>query len=79
MYSGYGITFVSASEWSFDNGTARNVIIFGVDNSSRSHSDNRQNNLLILGKGPTFGNNGNLVHQRKNLVLILLKQILNFA
>ena len=79
MYSGYGITFVIASEWSFHNGTARNVIIFGVDNSSPSHSENRKNNLLILGNGPTFGINGNLVHQRKNLVLILLKQILNFA
>ena len=31
-------------EWlknSFDNDTARNVIIFGVDNSSSSHIDNQ--------------------------------------
>ena len=34
LYSGYGITFDSAGFWSFDNDTARNVIIFGVDNSS---------------------------------------------
>ena len=33
VYSGYGMTFDSASSWSFDNDTARNVIIFGVDNS----------------------------------------------
>ena len=37
VYSGYGITYHSAGSWSFDNGFARNVIIFGVDNSSSSH------------------------------------------
>ena len=34
VYSGYGITFDSAGSWSFNNDTARNVIIFGVDNRS---------------------------------------------
>ena len=34
VYSGYGITFDSAGWWSFDNGNAGNVIIFGIDNSS---------------------------------------------
>ena len=58
VYSGYGITFDSAGKWSFDNGTARNVIITGVDNSSSSHSDNCKNNFLILGDGPIFGVNG---------------------
>ena len=57
MYSGHGKTFDSASWWSFDNDTARNVIIFGVDNSSSSHADNL-NDVLILGEGPTFGING---------------------
>ena len=55
LYTGYGITFDSAASWSFDNGFARNVIIFGVDNSSSSHSDNRKNNFLVLGEGPTYG------------------------
>ena len=36
----------------------QNVKIFGVDNSSSSHSDNRKNNFLILGEGPTYGING---------------------
>ena len=45
LYSGYGITFDSGDSWSFDNDFARNVIIFGVDNSSSSHSDNRKNNF----------------------------------
>ena len=33
-------------------------MIFGVDNSSSSYSDNRKNNCLILDKGLTFGING---------------------
>ena len=33
VYSGYGITFDSAGSWSFGNDFARNVTIFGVDNS----------------------------------------------
>ena len=31
VYSGYGIAFDSAGSGSFDNDTARNVIIFGAD------------------------------------------------
>ena len=45
VYSGYGIAFDSAGFWSFDNDTARNVIIFGVDNNSSSHADNCMNNF----------------------------------
>ena len=58
MDSGYGITFNSTDWWSFDNNTARNVIIFGVDNSSSSDVDNRKNNFLILRLDLTFGING---------------------
>ena len=58
VYSGYGITSDSAGSWSFDNDFPRNVIIFGGDNSSSSHSCNRKNNFLILGEGPTFRING---------------------
>ena len=56
--SGYGITFDSACSWSFDNDFARNVVIFGVGNSSSSHSDHHKNNFLILGEGPTYGIDG---------------------
>ena len=31
MCGGYGITFDSASSWSFDNQIARNAMIFGAD------------------------------------------------
>ena len=54
LYSVYGIPFDRGGSWSFDNDFARNVIIFAVDNSSSSHSDNRKNNFLILGEGPTY-------------------------
>ena len=45
MYNGYGITFDSTGSCSFDNDSVRNVIIFGVDNSSSSHADNSKNNF----------------------------------
>ena len=60
IYRGYGITFGSAGSWSFEDNFARNVIIFGADNSSSPHSDNRKNNFLILGQGPTYGINENI-------------------
>ena len=37
VYSRYGIRF---------------DVIFGIDNSPSSHSDNRKNNFFILGEGP---------------------------
>ena len=58
MYSSCGIAFDRSSSWSFVNDIARNVIIFGVDNNSSSHSDNPKNNFVILGEGPAFGING---------------------
>ena len=45
VYSGYGIAFDGKGFWSFGNGYARNVVIFGVDTSSSSHIDN--SNILI--------------------------------
>ena len=61
------------------NSTARNVIIFGVDTSSSSHVDNRKNNFLILGLGPTLGISGSFGWPENNLVLILLNQIQNVS
>ena len=43
----------------FFGATARNVIIFGVDNGLSSHVDNCKNNFLVLVEGPTFGTNKN--------------------
>ena len=58
VYSGYRITFDTADSWNFGNDFTRNVEIFGVDNSSSSLADNRKNNILVLGEGPTYGING---------------------
>ena len=43
MYSGCGIAFDGAALWSFGNDSARNIVIFGGDNSSSFHADNRKN------------------------------------
>ena len=69
MYSGYAIIFDGKGERSFDNGTARNVAIFGVDNSSSYHSDNLKNNFLELGDGDTSGIHENFGAPEKSLVL----------
>ena len=55
MYSGYRIAFDGKDSWSFRDDFSRNVIIFGVDNSSSSHTDNLKNDFIILGDGDTFG------------------------
>ena len=80
VFSGYGITVDSGTgSWSFDNDVARNVIIFGVDSSSSSYSDNCKHNFLILGEGPLIVLMEALDHQKKIWVLILLKQTQNFV
>ena len=58
LCSGYKTTFDEKSEWSFNNCTARNVVIFVVGYSSSSHAHNLNNNFLVLGEGDTFGING---------------------
>ena len=53
VYSGHG-----KGEWSFGNDSVRNFVMFVVDNSSSSHTDNCKSNFLILGEDPTLGING---------------------
>ena len=77
VYSGYRITFDSAGFWSFDNDSAKNIIIFGVDSIPSSHAENRKNNFLILSEGPTYGINESFGLLEKSLVLTLLKQTQN--
>ena len=59
--------FGGAGSWSFDNDTARKVLIFGVDNRSSSYVENRKNNFLVLGEGPTFRINGSFGSPEKNV------------
>ena len=79
MYSVYGIAFDGVNSWSFGNDYATNVVIFGFDNSSLSHSDNHKNNFLILREGLTSNINGSFGSLEKSLVSILLKQNHNIA
>ena len=79
VYSGYRTKLDSATPWSFSNDTVRNVVIFKIDNSSLSHSDNRNNKFLALREFPTFRTNGSFDSQRERLVLILVKREQNFA
>ena len=74
VYSGYGIAFDGEDWWSFRNGTARNVIIFGIDSSSSSHVDNRKNNFLILGLGPNFGINASFASLEKKFSINFTKE-----
>ena len=55
-YKGYGICFDKGgkfSEGSINNG--RNILIFGVHESSLLHSNNKANNIYVMGKGPVQG------------------------
>ena len=79
-YNGRGIAFEGEVFWTFDNDSARNVVIFGVDNSSSSHTDIQKNKFLILGEGPTQGfNDSTSAAEKKNRVLTLIKPIQNFV
>ena len=79
VYSGYGITFNSTDWWKFANGTARNVTIFGVDNSSSSHVDKCKNNFLISGLGLTFRINGSFGSLKKIFIINFAKASTNFC
>ena len=48
MLSGYGIAFDGFGSRRVGKDFTRNVIIFGVDNSSSSHTDNHKNYFLSV-------------------------------
>ena len=55
-YSGYGTGFDRRSSFSFPGVRfGQNLLIFGADMSSSAHIDNKKQNILVLGKGPTQG------------------------
>ena len=65
--------------WSFNDQFARNVIIFGVDNSLSFHTDNLKSDFLILGERNTFSINGGFGAKEKKIDIILVKQIQRFT
>ena len=79
IYSAYKITFNSTGSWRFDNDFAGNVIIFGVDNSSSSHSDNRKGNFLVLSEGPNYGINGSFRSPEKKFSINFSKANTKFC
>ena len=46
--------------WIFNTDYARSIVIFGVDNSLSSHTDNLKNNFSVLSEGLTEGINGSV-------------------
>ena len=59
-FSSNAIVFDELGSWNFGNNFARNVIIFSVDNSSSSHTDNRKNDVLVSGEGTSNEINGSI-------------------
>ena len=54
--SAYDIGFDARSQLLFPDGSwAENVIIFGVENSSSVHVDNKKKDIVDLGEGPIQG------------------------
>ena len=55
-YPGYRMGFDRRSGFSFpDGGFGQNIISFGVDMNSSIHIDNKEKDILIVGKGLTQG------------------------
>ena len=55
-YSGYGIEFDRKSSYSFSSGGyGQSVLIFGADMSTSIHIDNKNKDILVLGRGPAQG------------------------
>ena len=75
--SSYRITLDGADSCSFGNEFIKNVIIFGVDNSSSSHKDNHQNGFLVLGEGPAEQNFS--IYFSKPKTKFCLKQIIKIS
>ena len=79
-YKGYGICFDESgmfSEGSIKNG--RNVLIFGVHENSVIHSNNKTNNIYVMGKDFVQGINDTTLHAEKVTIKILLKESKKFV
>ena len=79
MYNGYRIIFDEKGEWNFGKDSARNVIIFGVDNNSLYHNDNPKNNFCVLDEGPTYDINGSFGTSVKNSSISFSKEKTQFC
>ena len=65
-YEGYGICFDEGGIFSIGNiNNGRNVLIFGVHENSVIHSNNKANNIFIMGDGIVQGINGTTLYAGK--------------
>ena len=65
-YEGYGICFDAGGMFSMDNiNNGRNVLIFGVHENSVIHSNNKANNIFIMGNGFVQGINDTTLYAEK--------------
>ena len=65
-YEGCGICFDEGSMFSMGNiNNGRNVLIFGVHENSVVHSNNKANNILIMGDGFVQGINDTTLYAEK--------------
>ena len=65
-YEGYGICFDEGGMFSMDNvNNGRNVLIFGVHESSLVHKNNKENNIFTLGDGFVQGMNDTTSYAEK--------------
>ena len=73
------VTRISGNNSIIFFGLGKNVI-FGVDMNSSGHIDNKEKDILILGKGPINGLDDTMCYQQKlNIQLIFQDQIENFV
>ena len=65
-YEGYGICFDEGGMFSIGNtNNGRNVLIFGVHESSLVHKNNKENNIFIIGDGFVQGINDTTLYAEK--------------
>ena len=65
-YKGYGICFDDGGTFSKGNITnGRNVLIFGVHESSLTHANNKANNIFVMGDGFVQGINDTTLYAEK--------------
>ena len=65
-YKGYGICFDEGGSFSIGNiNIGRNVLIFGVDESYVIHSNNKANNVYVMGDGIVQGINDTTLYAEK--------------
>ena len=65
-YKGYGICFDEGGSFSIRNiNNGRNVLIFGVDESYVIHSNNKANNIYVMGDGIVQGINDTTLYAEK--------------